>query len=353
MYKTVYILGAGSSISHTKGIYPNIKQIFRKAWDLHITTKNDKSVNPKYRELNDYLKTTFNYSISDKYKKLDYEKVFTFVEIENQKDPLKFGSLRKNLLEILDQVFMKLKDHPEIKMASEYKRFLDGLNPYDTIITFNWDVLLDDFLGRKECIKINFEYKSDCDDNENTSSLNHYRNFCELLKRDETYYNDISNRQKNGFFLKLHGSVDWHTCTNSSCVYFKRIFPTLFPLQNRICRRCLEPTQTWIIPPTLQKSFFPLPLISEQWNFAKEEIIKADKIVIWGYSLPPTDFNTEWLIRQTRKSTKDKIIYIININEKDTLRIEKLFSRQKNIKLIKKFKNFSEFLSEFSNWQEK
>lgn len=50
-YKRVFILGAGSSISHTKGKFPTINQFFIKAQELCILNKYGSFQNVgKYRQ---------------------------------------------------------------------------------------------------------------------------------------------------------------------------------------------------------------------------------------------------------------------------------------------------------------
>ncbi|HPG40231.1 MAG TPA: hypothetical protein PLP19_14725 [bacterium] len=349
MGKTVYILGAGSSISSTKNLYPSIFGIFKKAWELEITSIN-KHVLSEYKELDNYLRKTFGLSISDRYKKLDYEKVFTFVDIEYDKGYLKFGLLKQNLLTILESVFMKLKNKLDPDQESEYGRFIKAINPQDTIITYNWDVLLDDTLGREFFLNKTFYPKNNSSKSVNPNGPNSYSFFITALKNDNYRYKDLSQNGNFGFYLKLHGSVDWHKCENSECKSFNKVFPTLFPLKERLCDECLEPTNTELIPPTLNKSISSEPLIRKQWNIAIEELKLAEKLVFWGYGLPPTDFNTEWLIRQTRNSDNLKNIYIINPDRRHRKRIKLLFKQQTNPQLIKEYKNFEEFYPEFTTW---
>jgi hypothetical protein len=42
-------------------------------------------------------------------------------------------------------------------------------------------------------------------------------------------------------------------------------------------------------------------MIRKIWNLAIEQISVADEIIIWGYSLPPTDFYAYWLLKNTNK----------------------------------------------------
>jgi len=65
--------------------------------------------------------------------------------------------------------------------------------------------------------------------------------------------------------------------------------------------------QTVIVPPVLNKSLSKIAAIRRIWNFANRCIQAAEELVIWGYSLPPTDFYAENLLRRTRKKELHKV----------------------------------------------
>jgi hypothetical protein len=65
-----------------------------------------------------------------------------------------------------------------------------------------------------------------------------------------------------------------------------------------------------IIPPVLKKEYRQYPLIRRIWNIASKEIESADEIIIWGYSLPPTDFLVFGLLRQARDKSLKRLILI-------------------------------------------
>ncbi len=47
------------------------------------------------------------------------------------------------------------------------------------------------------------------------------------------------------------------------------------------------------------------------WNIAVQEIKQANEIVIWGYSLPPTDFHSQWLLRKADSKNLQRV-WVIN-----------------------------------------
>jgi hypothetical protein len=350
--KTVYILGAGSSISHSNGLFPNINNIFIKAIELNITTTTKGKLKRTYTSLNNYLKSWFGISLDNTVDQLDFEKVFTFIELENEKNPVDFGLPRKQLIEILLQVIIRLKDRIQNNETPDYQQFRGNLDRYDSIITFNWDILLDDYLGRLKYISSwTNEQEKDSLESKNTELLEK-RNYAYGDFIDSFYLNNYYEssrlsrlRSQEGFFLKLHGSVDWKMCKNPFCEKHNHPFPVLFPLKNRECDYCLEKTEILIVPPVLQKAVNQSPLIRTQWNIAEKEITRADKIVIWGYSLPPTDFHAEWLLRKCGKNKQLSEIVIINPNSEHIDKFDKIIKELPINPRVTSFNSFADYIA--------
>jgi hypothetical protein len=76
------------------------------------------------------------------------------------------------------------------------------------------------------------------------------------------------------------------------------------------CSECHEFLECLIIPPVLNKEYRQYPVIRRIWNLAVKEISSSNELVIWGYSLPATDFYSDWLLRQARSSSISKLIII-------------------------------------------
>ena len=77
------------------------------------------------------------------------------------------------------------------------------------------------------------------------------------------------------------------------------------------CSECHEFVEQLIIPPLLDKQYNQYSFIKRLWNTAIQEVGHATEIIVWGYSIPPTDFYCEWLLRQIN-SYKCKSLTIIN-----------------------------------------
>jgi hypothetical protein len=196
----------------------------------------------------------------------------------------------------------------------EYQNFATKLERTDTIITFNWDLLLDNVLKRERILAR--EYNKNIKDTDALSG--HYRQFIldlsalgegtvlhlSLMKPYQEWHSGA------GCYLKMHGSIDWFYCSNEHCRATGKVFPVLEPAQTHYCSECHERLVFLIIPPVLNKGYRKYPLIRRIWNLAAKELSFAGELIIWGYSLPPTDFYALWLLRQARQSPLKKLTII-------------------------------------------
>ena len=87
MNKTVFILGAGASNSHSNKEFPLINDIFKVAKQSLVTSliTDGKTLNPNYECVEIYIRENFNKSILDSRQKLNIEDILTNLEIDIEK----------------------------------------------------------------------------------------------------------------------------------------------------------------------------------------------------------------------------------------------------------------------------
>lgn len=314
---TTYIIGAGASTCHSKNVFPNINNIFKIATQKRIVSED------KHRDLIKFIKKYFNLDILNESHNINAEKVYTIIELEIATNPTQGLLLKTQFLSLLVNVFAKLHEEIEQRDQTDGSYFLlqKILKREDTIITFNWDVLLDNVLGRKDHL---------LDEPRSTQrfsgkSYSQYTTFYDALTgyaQQTTAHGAVSGPIKegedakdvgsNGFYIKLHGSIDWKYCVNNKCRGYGLIFPELDLSSKYKCDECREYVETLIIPPTLNKPIREIPSIRRLWNHAIDAIRKTDCLVVWGYGLPPTDFYSDWLFRQILNSTNFQKLILIN-----------------------------------------
>ncbi|MBU4350325.1 hypothetical protein KJ830_01815 [bacterium] len=321
MSKTVFILGAGASYSHSNKEFPLINDIFKVAKKLLVTCflADINTLNPNYECVELYIREKFNKSMFDIRHKLNIEDILTNLEIDIEKTKSNdLQIVRDRVITIILVTFFKLTSKSDYyKKNSEYFLFFNKLNDNDTIITYNWDLLLDNILGREKIIsKI-----KNLGQTEDDISRKQYLRMLKYLSA----YRDLSwdrtsepydKYQSKGYYLKLHGSIDWLYCPNEDCGSYSKVYPVKkiigeeYFIADYKCSECSSRMKHLIIPPVLNKNYSSFPFIKKLWNIALEELKSADELVIWGYQLPPTDFYNKWLFRQ--KSDKLKKVIIIN-----------------------------------------
>lgn len=140
----------------------------------------------------------------------------------------------------------------------------------DTVITFNYDLVLDDALWR---VGFRPEYH---------------------LKEAEIE----GDQAPLVSILKLHGSTNWQVCSECKHVVISRSKTTGFPLdyRSRTCHKCNKGHfQLLLVPPSWDKTEHQ-DLMRPVWEAASEALNKATRICIIGYSMPEADAFFQYLI---------------------------------------------------------
>lgn len=308
--KRIFFLGAGSSIGHSKGLFPSIMDFFASAKKIGLHKKTG------YNQIADYAKRIIGKDILAYGQNIDIEAFLTHIEIEIERSPSpELLSIRQGILTFIRELLIGLSEQISNK-SGEYNKLVTNISKSDTIITYNWDLMLDNLLGRDNVLAGTYD-KS----NKKNIKANHYNDFINNFTAiGEGTWGGISVKKPydhwdidKGYFIKAHGSIDWFYCSNEACRAYRKVFPVFNPDHNQHCSECHEQLDCLIIPPVLNKGYRKYPLIRVLWNLAAKEISIANEIVVWGYSLPPTDFYASWLLRQAREAPLEKLI-IINPN---------------------------------------
>jgi hypothetical protein len=315
MSKTVFILGAGASYSHSNKEFPLVNDIFKVAKQLNITSfiLDINKINPDYECVDEYIIEKFNKSIFNIKQELDIEDILTNLEIDIEKTKSNdLQIVRDRIITIILNTFFILTLKSDYyKKNSEYFLFFNQLEDNDTIITYNWDLLLDNILGREKIVSNIKKIGRVEDDIQKKQYLK--------MLMDLSAYRDLSwdrtsapyeKYHSKGYYLKLHGSIDWLYCPNEDCGLYSKVFPIININGEYKCYECSSKMKHLIIPPVLNKNYSSFPFVKKLWNIALEELQSAGELVIWGYRLPPTDFYNRWLFRQ--KSDQLKKVSIIN-----------------------------------------
>lgn len=208
-----------------------------------------------------------------------------------------------------------------VKKAS-YKATLaaNGSNPdsvkeYDpfSIISLNWDILLDNALNKS--------LLHDCDKTEDYDPFGvvDYCCYVSSLDQGDTRIRSglwsLGCKGYNVKLLKLHGSMNWLQCPNCQRLFIQ--FGSKQEIRERVgvtvCRHCEKfghrnSLKGSLVMPTFLKdlSNFQIKLV---WQNASVELMEAKKLIFIGYSLPQADFEFRQLL--SRMVQGDAMIEVV------------------------------------------
>lgn len=321
MTERVFVLGAGASIGHSAGRFPGIRDFFKLAKSLQLTVVNDnaRSVATEYKGLETYTKNRFGRSIIGSSNMIDVEELLTSIQIDIQRtSDSDLISIERSLKRLVRNVLVLLSDQIDVD-RSEYHDFKQLLSSDDSVVTFNWDLLFDRLL--MEQLDPMYAMRESQGGGKVPA---HYKNFIDRFAILSHRYHQLGTQKYQSmpgfpytesepvtpFYLKLHGSIDWFVCGNTSCKAARELFLVPKPEERYFCLECYEPLINLLVPPVLNKPLYDIPVIRRIWNAAARAMSTAKEVVIWGYSVPPTDFHSRWLLRHARQSRLQAVTFI-------------------------------------------
>jgi len=173
---------------------------------------------------------------------------------------------------------------PELETWQPYIRWAKMLNHDHTIITFNYDRILEKLADLTD-IRLGIGLES----------------FFGITGSDLKYL----EVEKIASVVKLHGSVDWKKNTSQSPPTIERGNP----LEALIC----DSNQLVIATPGPTKHKMVSDILKNLWYYANEALTNADTVFFIGYRFPPTDTEAlSWLLGALMKNeSSDLRLYTV------------------------------------------
>lgn len=175
------------------------------------------------------------------------------------------------------------------------RRFLDRLGPNDSILSLNYDIIVDNALvSRSERIDYGVSVRY---------ALERYTTPKPYESQERPRRNRLRNRRPspNHPLHKLHGSLNWLYCP--SCQHLdvtigrKGVSYLYEEGSDFTCPVCFGPYVPLIITPTLLKTYDNI-LLREIWRQAEDNVSKADEVVFIGYSMPDADVQLRCMLKR-------------------------------------------------------
>ena len=280
----IYILGAGASAGYentTSDMCPPVASTFFQTVARLLESNNEMN-GRRFPDLWEFLRRYYRVNVENLANcDLDIEEVLTLIDVSGAKP----NKARRQLLDLIALTLEKVICRGPCR---HHRRLVDGLGPDDAVITFNWDLLLDNVVASS-----------------NPGGPNYGTNLLEPLSTL-----NLPQSAEVPKILKLHGSMNWMTCPRcrKSFAHILQGKPaaSYHAGQDVNCRYCNGPTEPLMIPPTLLKNYRH-PVIKAVWDEAGRALQQADEITIIGYSLPLTDFKAKWLFMRTSAARKTQL----------------------------------------------
>lgn len=334
--KHVLILGAGASA----------------ASDFHLPTMAgffNYNISD-YPVLKDFLEWFYpNKSIQD----YNLEEVLSYLDISKARHQFwgfqyiegfngKASSVYDETIKFIKERLMTEKD----KVCSVHHRLFEILDPKDTIITLNYDLIADRTL-------------TDIEKDPKTGKLSQESRMGKLqaLLGELRIWADpppslLSRELETGFYIKLHGSIDWLYCPTIGCRNNQNLFavePSAFPEQREgnICRLCGAAIRSFIVPPVATKRLEDRGRLAFLWHLALRELVRTNcNMTLFGVSLAPNDFELRWLLRQAFEisGSMPRKVNLVNSNENHRKQTKWLFPKG-HINIVE-FESIEDFLND-------
>ncbi len=162
------------------------------------------------------------------------------------------------------------------------QRFIQGLGPNDSILSLNYDIIVDNSLSMPMPFL--------------PAKLVDYglavRYAREKYNMPSAYNLSERPQQNLSPLYKLHGSLNWLYCPSCQqldvTIGEKGVHYIYEEGSDFACPDCQGRYDPLIITPTLLKTYDNI-LLREVWRRAEDKVSKADEVVFIGYSLPDAD----------------------------------------------------------------
>jgi hypothetical protein len=341
---TVFVIGAGASHGDKLVIRdekeaggkptppPLIRGFFKKALLTSIGYPPEDAL-AEFPNAFEWIRTDFPEVVDDKplgepeWESLNLEEVFTALELRREFESPESSAgarlliARNQLVGYITRIIALCTFNAEGEFT---RRLVSKLDVNDSVLTFNWDLLLDDAFTSISPRKFQLQ------------------NFFDTR---QVLSNELKIFPENGtgLLLKLHGSLNWFLCTNPKCKFSSEIqmddeiqyclslaagFHTKSPTWtiDLGCACCGSDRLPLIIPPLLRKPITENHIIRSVWGLARRKLESAERMVLIGFSAAPTDFFAGWLLRSAVLDKPGMEVIIVNpLNDPGEGRLHKDF----------------------------
>lgn len=365
MSETVYVLGAGvnkGSRDSDNLEPPLVNEFFIRAYELGFFTAGGKEeIKPVFDYIEKYWKLTFDDLTREPF---DLESCFTLLQ-QQRLDKIRDLDITQHYLGIVEEklsaLMTRVMGHFELYPSPETHRLIDQIWEEDaTVLTLNYDCVVERAIENK----LKYENKGEQWDSYTASVVT----FNELSDEFTGELYELDNRDNNDLDLscdqqdtrcpvvKLHGSLNWFVHTSDpddrlleetnrgrsfsnskdGSVRFVKGFPNVTPDFRSTQTAGVYLLKPLIVTPVLYKNLGgslqnaergDQRVIRQSWGYARQALKDCKRLVVIGYSFPPTDFDMQRLFLESFSEASPEEVICINPDEQVSDKLERLCHR--------------------------
>lgn len=242
--------------------------------------------------------------------------------------------------------FLK-NNHMFLERWQPYKRWVSHLDGSDTIVSFNYDRVVElshDGLANdleEEMLVADRDYGET-----SQQYLQLKEKFTRINATSPTVVLNASDLELGGPKLfKLHGSVDW----KPALAPYADSVPWQVSGTSDYAVKCEEPTLA-IATPGEGKHYASKGQLAPLWHWAWKAISEAQVIVFLGYRFPPSDaFARSTLLSAVRANKKNKVCVhiVLGDSDRDASRLRQLLNHSLGFPTLNRIRTQGLFVQDF------
>jgi hypothetical protein len=330
----VVLLGAGATLG---AVFPNFTPECRPPLNAdfftqlqRITTKHQKLIREVMADIVSLFGSNFTLSLEEYFTQLEF--LAEAVKLAPAGGPaFSSADLRVRRERLMGALAAVLEMSTDIAVrqgggCALHQRLVEQLQAKDTLITFNYDCVLDHALRRHAVGKWSTRY--------GYTFPSEY-----TIENEDAWDADppASASTRSIHVLKLHGSLNWQVSDNNDHIKMKR----------RLHRQNGIPKFT-VIPPVWNKLAMDQHLFKVLWQNAERAIRNARHIAVVGFSFTPTDLHVQSLFRVALAKSNLKTLVIANPSQEDRGHVRAVFAKalERNV-IVRQYTDFEAFVSAY------
>lgn len=332
--RRVVVLGAGATrgsvLPDDRQCDPPLNLDFFTQLQRITRGKHQATIDAVINDVLDLFGADFSLSLEEYFTQL--ESLGKTARLASRTDPtLTVGEINDRRARLMKALAAVLEESTDVsktdrEACARHAKVVECLDAQDTIISFNYDCVMDHALRRHGDGKWSARYGYTFNKPNRIAGYDHWHAADPPRASRESLY-----------LLKLHGSLNWQLPPKESARDGE------IRLKQRLYQQAGTPKFT-IIPPEFVKNIESDDNFATLWQNAERALRNAETIALVGFSFTPTDLHVESLFRYAMASGNLKTLVIANPSKDHRRRIRSVFARQlQSGAVVRQYDDFGQF----------